>query len=248
MSENNREIRGLVYDPEDVPEGLNDEEQIRYWETHDVTEEYLAKVEEAPEDERPRPRTRPINVRFDDHTLGRLRDLADRRDVGYQTLLKQFVTERLYEEEKREGVLSATSTARVEEMRLQSVPSEKHRTGKPRDWQKEAYAFVDENKELLEDPDIDAITLSRLAKNSTDRLLELSGEIKKSSARAGFPATQLRRMKKGYDKLLEISEKALALYEEKFGKDENEGGQPGDSEGADYRSVIEEAERILQES
>lgn len=106
MSEKNREKRELVHDPEDVPEGLSDEEQIQYWETHDVTEEYLAKVEEAPEDERPRPRTRPINVRFDDHTLGRLKALADRRDVGYQTLLKQFVAERLYEEEKREGVLS----------------------------------------------------------------------------------------------------------------------------------------------
>jgi hypothetical protein len=33
--------------------------------------------------------------------LHRLRRLAAARGIGYQTLLKQFVTERLYEEERR---------------------------------------------------------------------------------------------------------------------------------------------------
>lgn len=94
-----------VYDPKDVPEGLSDEEQIRFWETHSITGEFLDKTEEVPEDERPRNRTRPINVRFDDFTLRRLKELAERRNVGYQTLLKEFVVERLYEEEKRERIL-----------------------------------------------------------------------------------------------------------------------------------------------
>lgn len=106
MSEKNQNL-GLVYGPEDVPEGLSDEEQIRFWETHEVTEEFLAQVEEAPEDERPRARTQPVNVRFDDFTLGRLKALAKRRNVAYETLLEEFVTERLYEEEKREGMLLA---------------------------------------------------------------------------------------------------------------------------------------------
>ncbi len=50
-------------------------------------------------------RTKPIAVRFDEFTLKRLRALAARRNTGYQTLLKEFVVERLYEEEKREGVI-----------------------------------------------------------------------------------------------------------------------------------------------
>lgn len=50
-------------------------------------------------------RTTPIAVRFDQPTLERLRALAARRNTGYQTLLKQFVVERLYEEEKREGII-----------------------------------------------------------------------------------------------------------------------------------------------
>jgi hypothetical protein len=50
-------------------------------------------------------RTTPIAVRFDEFTLKRLRVLAARRNIGYQTLLKEFVVERLYEEEKREGII-----------------------------------------------------------------------------------------------------------------------------------------------
>ena len=44
-------------------------------------------------------------VRFDETTLQRVRALAARRYLGYQTLTKQFVTERLYEEEKRDGTV-----------------------------------------------------------------------------------------------------------------------------------------------
>jgi predicted DNA binding CopG/RHH family protein len=50
-------------------------------------------------------RTKPVAVRFDEFTLDRLRVLAARRNTGYQTLLKEFVVERLYEEEKREGII-----------------------------------------------------------------------------------------------------------------------------------------------
>ncbi len=54
---------------------------------------------------RARGRTTPIAVRFDEFTIKRLKDLAARRNIGYQTLLKEFVVERLYEEEKRERII-----------------------------------------------------------------------------------------------------------------------------------------------
>jgi hypothetical protein len=54
---------------------------------------------------RARGRTTPIAVRFDEFTIKRLKDLAARRNTGYQTLLKEFVVERLYEEEKREAII-----------------------------------------------------------------------------------------------------------------------------------------------
>lgn len=52
-------------------------------------------------------RTTPIAIRFDQFTLQRLKALAAIRNTGYQTLLKEFVIERLYEEEKREGIISS---------------------------------------------------------------------------------------------------------------------------------------------
>jgi hypothetical protein len=50
-------------------------------------------------------RTTPIAIRFDQFTLMRLKSLAAARNTGYQTLLKEFVVERLYEEEKRAGII-----------------------------------------------------------------------------------------------------------------------------------------------
>ncbi len=50
-------------------------------------------------------RTTPIAVRLDQFTLRRLKTLAALRNTGYQTLLKEFLVERLYEEEKREGII-----------------------------------------------------------------------------------------------------------------------------------------------
>jgi hypothetical protein len=50
-------------------------------------------------------RTTPIAIRFDQFTLTRLKALAALRNTGYQTLLKEFVVERLYEEEKRAGII-----------------------------------------------------------------------------------------------------------------------------------------------
>jgi hypothetical protein len=51
------------------------------------------------------PRTTPVAIRFDQLTLARLKALAALRNTGYQTLLKEFVVERLYEEEKRQGII-----------------------------------------------------------------------------------------------------------------------------------------------
>jgi hypothetical protein len=50
-------------------------------------------------------RTTPIAIRFDQFTLQRLKTLAALHNTGYQTLLKEFVVERLYEEEKRAGII-----------------------------------------------------------------------------------------------------------------------------------------------
>lgn len=233
----NRETKPID-SPRDIPAGLSDEERMAFLEEHGVSENFLENVEEAPEEERPRPRTKPVNIRFDDFTLRRLKGLAERRNVGYQTLLKEFVTERLYEEERRQGVLPVGQTPEAES-------SEERKAAKPRDWQQWVYDFEKENEELLEDPDVDSITLSRLAKNASTPLLELSQEIKRASAKEDYPAARLRRMMKGYDRLLKFTEATLALYDEKFGEQEKDA--EGD-ETEDAYDVVKEAERIVNES
>jgi hypothetical protein len=52
-------------------------------------------------------RTTPIAIRLDQFTLRRLKTLAGMRNTGYQTLLKEFIVERLYEEERREGIIDS---------------------------------------------------------------------------------------------------------------------------------------------
>lgn len=93
---------------EEIPDFETEEEEAEFWATHSFGEEYLEKMGSVPEGVLPPPtraRTKPISLRFDDDVLQRLKAVAETKHKGYQTLLKEFVTERLYEEEKREGML-----------------------------------------------------------------------------------------------------------------------------------------------
>jgi hypothetical protein len=209
-----------VNSPEEVPDGLSDEEQIRFWETHEITEEFLAKAELASEDERPHSQTTPVTVRFDNFTLGRLKDLAESRNVGYQTLLKEFVIERLYEVERRQGALPADQVPDAESVE-ESPAGEEQETTKRRDWQSEAYDFVEKNKSLIEEEDLEYIVSARLLKDASSLLLEISNEIKAASRRDKFPPARLKRLMKGYNKLEEFVTKAFEVHEAKFGLPES---------------------------
>lgn len=93
--------------PEDIPTFASEAEEARFWSEHELGDEMLERMQPLGDDVLPPPRaqTRPVSVRFDEEMLQRLRALAVRRGKRYQTLLKQFVLERLYEEERREGIL-----------------------------------------------------------------------------------------------------------------------------------------------
>lgn len=95
----------------DVPAFADDDEAAEFWDTHGPGEAFLDEAETgAPEWASP-PRTRPVAIRFDADTLARLKAVAKTKHKGYQTLLKEFVAERLYEEEKREGIIPPTGPA-----------------------------------------------------------------------------------------------------------------------------------------
>jgi hypothetical protein len=93
----------------DVPKFANEADEAKWWSTHEPGDGLLTQMKPVPltpgEQKARSARSHPVAIRFDDSTLQRVRELAHRRHKGYQTLLKEFVVERLYEEEKREGMV-----------------------------------------------------------------------------------------------------------------------------------------------
>ena len=108
VSSNERNRLTVIHHMEEIPAFASEAEEHAFWATHELAPELWEGAEPLEPDELPAPRsaTRPVAIRFDEHTLARIKMLARRRHKGYQTLLKEFVTERLYEEEKRAGLLT----------------------------------------------------------------------------------------------------------------------------------------------
>lgn len=104
----------------EIPDFATEEEYVAFWHTHSLGPGLIAKGRDDPEAlarlnelaprQKPRqPRlpkaTHVTTLRLDEDMETRLKRVAALKKVPYQTLLKQFVGERLYEEEKRLGVL-----------------------------------------------------------------------------------------------------------------------------------------------
>lgn len=102
----------IIYDPADIPAFKSETEEVAFWENHTWSDALLDEAAALPRDPNlPPPRactkvqSRPTSLRLEDNTTERLKELARIKGTSYQTLLKQFVLERLYEEEKREGII-----------------------------------------------------------------------------------------------------------------------------------------------
>jgi hypothetical protein len=92
----------------EVPDFSTESEEDAFWGTHRLSDALLAEMVSGPGDPdlpapRDRGRAQPISVRLDADLLHRLKIIARRRNVGYQTLLKQWLSERLAVEEDRGG-------------------------------------------------------------------------------------------------------------------------------------------------
>jgi predicted DNA binding CopG/RHH family protein len=96
--------RTLLTDPQQIPDSMTAEQEAEFWRTHEITEEFLEKKESPPAALLP-PRSRPISIRFDEDTVQRLKAVAKKKNKGYQTLLKEFVIERLHEDEVAELIV-----------------------------------------------------------------------------------------------------------------------------------------------
>ncbi len=106
-----QELR-VVNHPDEIPTFANEAEEAEFWATHAMGEAMFDRAAHDPEAQamlaalptRPR-KSNPTSIRLGAELERRLRHLAELKGTSYQTLLKEFVLERVYEEEKRMKVI-----------------------------------------------------------------------------------------------------------------------------------------------
>jgi hypothetical protein len=112
-------VQELVHHWNAIPAFADEDAERAWWRTHRLAPELLEHMQPVPEagdddlpiPARPRSAGQLLSVRLETDTLRRLRALAAKKGTKYQTLLKQFVVERLYEEEQREGLVAPQAPA-----------------------------------------------------------------------------------------------------------------------------------------
>jgi len=81
-----------------VPRFASEEEERAFWSLHDSTDYIDWSAGARRTFPRLRPSLRTISLRLPEAMLGQLQRIAHKRDIPYQSLLKQFLAERLEQE------------------------------------------------------------------------------------------------------------------------------------------------------
>ena len=81
-----------------VPVFSSEQEEAEFWDTHDSTDFFEDTKEVNKRLSGPRPRKTLISLRLDQETIDGLKALASEQGLGYQTLLRTWVRERLMSE------------------------------------------------------------------------------------------------------------------------------------------------------
>lgn len=104
----------VINDLSQIPDFNSEKEEAEFWDTHTLAAGMMTRGNaEALNDLLPPTRSRaerpaksnPISLRLGVDLERRLRALAEKKGTTYQTLMKEFVLERTYEEEKRLGMV-----------------------------------------------------------------------------------------------------------------------------------------------
>jgi predicted DNA binding CopG/RHH family protein len=75
---------------------MSEDEIAEFWETHDVSD-YWDRMEEVKEKFIVRPK-KAISMRLDEKTITQLKVISRRKGIGYQTLIRMWIKERLEQE------------------------------------------------------------------------------------------------------------------------------------------------------
>jgi predicted DNA binding CopG/RHH family protein len=86
---------------EPIPEFRSEEEEREFWATHDSTAYLDWQKGSRAVFPNLKPSTKTISLRLPESMLAELRQLANKRDIPYQSLIKTFLRERIDQEYQR---------------------------------------------------------------------------------------------------------------------------------------------------
>ncbi len=81
-----------------TPQFASEQEESDFWDTHSSVDYMDDMVEVDVRFVDARPRKEQISLRLDRETITRLKAVAQQRGIGYQTLIRMWVMERLNQE------------------------------------------------------------------------------------------------------------------------------------------------------
>lgn len=83
---------------QDIPEFEEEEEEARFWEEHELDGRLMAGSIHEPDSRE----STTITLRFDPRLLSRIKRMARGRFLNYQSMMKQWLSERLEEELRKQ--------------------------------------------------------------------------------------------------------------------------------------------------
>lgn len=83
-----------------IPKFKNEDEEREFWATADTSDYFDWDKAEEVIFPNLKPSTKSISLRLPEHLLARIKELANARDVPYQSLMKIFLAERVEKELK----------------------------------------------------------------------------------------------------------------------------------------------------
>ena len=83
-----------------MPKFKNEDEERKFWSTHDSTEYVDWSKAERAYFPKLRPSSKHISIRLPERLFEQLRNIAHQKDIPYQSLMKVYLAERVKEELK----------------------------------------------------------------------------------------------------------------------------------------------------
>lgn len=81
-----------------IPNFKNEDEEREFWATHDVTDYFNMEKAERAIFPNLKSSTKRISIRLPEHLIFRLKQIANKKDVPYQSLMKIFLADKVREE------------------------------------------------------------------------------------------------------------------------------------------------------